>query len=219
MFRIKICGVTSLADARAAIDAGADVIGLNFYAGSPRFVSVDLACRITAEISRAIGVFVNSSADEINDVAHRVGLQAVQLHGDEGPGLLADIDPNVPVIRACSIGEGGLRSVGQYLDECRFAGRAPAAVLVDAAVQGQFGGTGRTANWAEIVTHRRQLAGLPLALAGGLKPENIRAAIHTVRPDAVDVASGVESSPGVKDPAKIRAFVQAAVAAFAAIET
>ena len=214
MFRIKICGVTSLADARAALEAGADVIGLNFYQKSPRYVSVDQAKLITSEISRAVGVFVNSSAAEINRIARDVGLEAVQLHGDEPPGLLAELDTKLPIIRARSLDERGISGIAHDLGNCRAAGRTPSALLVDAAVQGQYGGTGQMTNWEELVNHSQLLGGVPLALAGGLKAENVAGAILTVRPHAVDVASGVESSPGVKNFAQMQAFVRNAQQAF-----
>ena len=143
MFRIKICGVTSVADAQRAFDAGADAIGLNFYPGSSRFVSVEKARSITTKISSAIGVFVNSTAAEINQIASEVALQGVQLHGDEPPGLLAEIDPALVLVRAYTLGSHGLAGIAESLNACRRAGRMPAAVLIDAAVEGQFGGTGQ----------------------------------------------------------------------------
>ncbi len=218
MFRIKICGVTSVADAQRAFDAGADAIGLNFYPGSSRFVSVEKARSITTEISSAIGVFVNSTADEINQIASEVALQGVQLHGDEPPGLLAEIDPALVLVRAYTLGSHGLAGIAESLNACRRAGRMPAAVLIDAAVEGQFGGTGQTADWEQLNDYPRHLGEIPLALAGGLNPKNIGAAIRKVQPHAVDVASGVESSPGVKDPVKLRSFINAAQAAYEEIK-
>lgn len=216
-FRIKICGITSVDDARAAIDAGADAIGLNFYPNSQRFIGRDLeAAGISLETrmkgNRAVnvvGVFVNSAGDVIRKHIDRDGLDVIQLHGDESPECIASFR-RIPVIRARRMDDRGVASIAEDLAACEAAGRLPDAVLVDAMTPGRYGGTGETVSWAGLADHPKWLGDVPLILAGGLTPENVAEAIRIVRPAGVDVASGVESSPGVKDYAKMRAFVQAA---------
>jgi phosphoribosylanthranilate isomerase len=210
-FRVKICGITRPEDASMAAGAGADAIGLNFYPGSPRCVTLEQAQAIAAAMPAGVarvGVFVNADLAEMRRIADSVPLDYVQLHGDEPPQAIAALD--VPVIRAFRCGSAGLMPVGLYLEACRQAGRLPAAVLIDAYAPGAFGGTGQTLDWPALAAGREHLAGLPLILAGGLTAENVAAAIAAARPDGVDTASGVESSPGVKDAARVRAFVAAA---------
>ncbi len=218
MFRIKICGIKTLADARAAVDAGANAIGLNFYEKSPRYVSMDVAAGIAGAMPgdvTVIGVFVNSSAERMNCVASSVGLHAFQLHGDEPPALLGELNGDCRIVRARRWSERGLQDVADDLQACfELGGRRADAVLLDAAVTGQFGGTGSTLPWAALKDYQQWLGKTPLILAGGLNPENVVEAIHTVRPGGVDVASGVECSPGVKDALKLRSFIQAAGSAF-----
>jgi len=214
MFRIKICGVTTADDARAAVQLGAEMVGLNFYAESARYISPEQAQVISAQIPQTTGVFVNASAEEINQIAERVGLDWVQLHGDEPPEMLADICSDLPVIRVHCLGKRGARAIVDDLEACRAKGRRPDAVLLDATVAGQYGGTGKTADWAALKNYRDWLGEVPLILAGGLRAENVGQAIAAVLPDAVDTASGVESSPGVKGAAKMQAFCEAAQAAF-----
>lgn len=222
MFRIKICGLTDPEDAQAAVEAGADAIGLNFYAKSPRVVSVDRAIEIVHEenlIAQRVGVFVNHGPDEINRVAAAVGLAWVQLHGNESPQQISQIEPHVKVIRVYRIDDTDDPEpmVVADLERCAAAGRAPDAVLIDAATAGEFGGTGVTTNWAGIVDHRRWLGTTPLILAGGLTASNVADAIALVQPSAVDVASGVEDRPGRKSVTKMRAFVDAASEGFESI--
>ncbi|NOZ41131.1 MAG: phosphoribosylanthranilate isomerase [Planctomycetes bacterium] len=214
MFRIKICGVTTVDDACAAVQLGAEMIGLNFYAKSPRYVSPEQAQVIAAEIPQTTGVFVNASAEEINGIAKSVGLDWVQLHGDEPPELLADLRSDLPIIRVRCLDERGVGAIADDLEACRTRGREPAAYLVDATVPGQYGGTGKTADWAALKNYRDWLGEIPLILAGGLIAENVAEAIAVVRPDAVDTASGVESEPGVKDAGKMQTFCEASAAAF-----
>jgi len=219
VFRIKICGVTTVDDARAAVQSGAEMIGLNFYADSPRYVSPEQAQAIaseaiTAEISQTTGVFVNASAEKINGIAERVELDWVQLHGNEPPEMLADIRSDLPIIRVYCLGERGVKAIVDDFEACRTQGRKPDVVLVDATVAGQYGGTGKTADWAALENYRDWLGDIPLILAGGLRAENVAEAISVVQPAAVDTASGVESSPGVKDAAKMQAFCAAAKRAF-----
>jgi phosphoribosylanthranilate isomerase len=218
MFRIKICGVTNIADARAAADAGADAIGLNFFSESRRCVDVESARQIAATIPAGVtkvGVFVNHDANDVIRTVERVGLDAVQLHGDEPPEYLSRIPRNVPILRAFHCRSEGLAPLVGYLDNCRRLGRLPDAVLVDADAGADFGGKGQLADWALISRDRAALSHLPLILAGGLDPQNVAGAIASLHPDAVDVASGVESAPGRKDHDRIVDFVAAARAAFA----
>ncbi len=222
MFRIKICGITNVADALAAADAGADAVGLNFYGKSRRCVGVELARQIAAALPAGlakVGVFVNHDADQIAEAVDQAGLDAVQLHGDEPPALLARLPKRVSVIRAHRCGPKGLASLVRYLDECRAGGRMPAAVLVDADGGTDFGGSGELADWAQIDRERQAVGDLPLILAGGLTPENVAAAVAAVRPHGVDVASGVECQPGRKDHALVARFVTAARMALARIDS
>lgn len=215
MFRIKICGVTTVEDASTAVHLGADMIGLNFYSGSPRFVSPAQAEAIAAAVPLTTGVFVNENAEQVNQIAEEVGLDWIQLHGDEPPELLAEIRGNLPIIRVCCLDERGLAAIAEDLEACRKNGREPDAILIDATAAGQYGGTGKTADWPALENYRQWLGEVPLILAGGLKPDNVAAAIAAVAPTAVDTASGVESEPGMKDPAKMRSFIKAAKSAFA----
>lgn len=194
------------------------------------------------------GVFVNSSQEDIFHVSAQAMATAFQLHGDEPPALNAslrrfcDFSSNHPtiqpwwlkllsrvsgaavaptaffLIRAFRSASADLASIQRYLAECESLGGLPHAVLLDAHSTTSYGGTGQTLDWKAIAQERDKLLGLPLILAGGLTPDNVAQAIATARPDAVDVASGVESSPGRKDAAKIRDFVAAAKAAFAALD-
>lgn len=217
MFRIKICGITNLNDALAAVDAGADAVGLNFFSKSRRFVDIGTAREIVAALPTGVskvGVFVNHEAGEIAEILKHVELDFVQLHGDEPPTLLGQLPKNVGIVRAFRGGKEGLVKVSRYLDECRFLGRLPDAVLIDADAGTQFGGTGLLADWTLIAEQRAALAGLPLLLAGGLTPDNVAEAIAAVRPDGVDVASGVEREPGLKDKDLVTRFIAVARNAF-----
>jgi phosphoribosylanthranilate isomerase len=216
MFRVKICGITNVGDARVATDAGADAIGLNFYSASPRFCGIEQARAISQNMPQSVckvGVFVNATPAEIRATFDTAGLDAVQLHGDESPELLRELR-GLPVIRAFRVGRA-LAPVGGYLQACHRLACVPRMVLVDTLKPGQYGGTGATLDWRVLQGNRQVLQGVPLVLAGGLKPSNVVAAIAAVRPWAVDTASGVESSPGKKSPALVREFVEAAQAGFA----
>ncbi len=217
-FRIKICGITNLDDARAAVEAGADAIGLNFFSKSRRFVDPQRAQQIAEQTPagvRKVGIFVNFDAEQIVDTMERVGLDAVQLHGDEPPVLVARLPTQIRIIRAYRCGRDGLAPLARYLEECCELGRMPDATLIDADTGTDFGGSGQLADWALIQRQRELLAGLPLILAGGLTPDNVAAAIMAVTPDGVDVASGVEREPGRKDAELVLRFVDAARDAFA----
>lgn len=226
MFRIKICGITNEADALAAAHAGADTIGLNFYPKSPRFIEPEIAWTILTAVPPQlgrVGVVVNENTETVNRLLLKLGsilpsgLQAIQLHGDEPPEILREIRAK-HLIRARRFTEEGIAAIAADLEACDKMRRLPDAVLVDAATPGRYGGTGTTVSWSGLADYRRWLHNVPLILAGGLTPENVAEAIRIVRPHGVDVASGVESSPGKKDHAKVRDFVAAAREAFAGLE-
>ncbi len=204
MTRIKICGMTTVQDAVLAVEAGADAIGLIFWPGSRRAVDVERAQAITRALPplvSTVGVFVDATPDYVRSVADAVGLSAVQLHGSEVVDDWARFPR--PVLKA-------LRVEHYAASPWR---TARAAILVDAHDPVTVGGTGRTIDWQAA---RGIAATRPLVLAGGLNPENVADAVTTVRPWGVDVASGVEQAPGVKDGGRVRAFVQAVRAADAA---
>jgi phosphoribosylanthranilate isomerase len=218
MFRIKICGIRNVNDAQVAARAGADAIGLNFFKKSRRFVEPPIAREIAAALPEGVikvGVFVNHGPAEIAAIVNQVQLDCVQLHGDEPPKILAEIPTGVRIIRAYRCGAQGLSELARYLTECKLHGRVPDAVLIDADAGGEFGGTGHIADWSRITNERDTLAGIPLILAGGLTPDNVAAAIAAVRPDGVDVASGVENEAALKDQELVSRFVDAARRAFA----
>jgi phosphoribosylanthranilate isomerase len=205
-------------DAQLAALAGADAVGLNFYDQSPRHVDLEEAERIVKVLPprvTKVGVFVNALADDITRIAGQLRLDMVQLHGDEPPEMLARLTDR-PVLRAFRVGENGVASIEQYLEQCAATHR-PAAILVDASHGYLYGGTGKTVDWQSLAAQRARLQGLPLILAGGLTPFNVAEAIALVQPDAVDTASGVESEQGHKDPILVRAFVTSARRAFAAL--
>ena len=196
MTRVKICGVTRVADALHAARAGADAIGLNFYPRSPRCVSVETAAEIAAALPdgiQTVGVFVDADRDRIADVAERVGLDGIQFHGDEPPELCRGW--NRTTIKAVRVdGPRALAAAAEFPVDY---------VLADAHVVGQHGGTGRRVplEWLVGVPNER------LILAGGLTPETVAEAVRAVHPAMVDVASGVESAPGIKDPEKVERFI------------
>ncbi len=217
MFRVKICGITSIDDALAAADAGADAIGLNFFRESRRFVDAEIARRIVAALPSAVlkvGVFVNHSTSEIAEMIDEVNINVVQLHGDEPQDLIARLPQDVRVVRSCRGSADGFEKLSRSLEHGRLLGRLPHAVLIDADSPTDFGGTAQLADWQLIAQRRVALAGLPLILAGGLTPNNVSAAIVAVRPSGVDVASGVERQPGMKDHDLMAKFVAAAREAF-----
>ena len=210
MFRIKICGLTTVDDALSAVSAGADAIGLNFVPSSPRFIDEETAERIVLALPKEVakvGVFANSPSRDVAICFDRLGLDLIQLHGSEPPAYLAELDGR-PVMKAFRGAETLPQRVADFTGLCLNRACSPRAVLVDAiGGSGQLGGTGQLADWNEASKYAG-IDGLPpLVLAGGLKPENIAAAIRAVRPTAVDTASGVESSPGRKDAAKLKSFV------------
>jgi phosphoribosylanthranilate isomerase len=200
MTKIKICGIKTESDALAAMEAGADLIGFNFYPKSPRYIGVG-RCRDIMSVIRqhgrviCVGVFVNASVADIRAAIDTCGLPLAQLHGDETPEMLRALGG-----RAFK----AFRGIPSSLEE--FARKDAPAFLVDASVKGEYGGTGVTADWDGAA---RLASDYSLLLAGGLTPENVAYAVRQVRPWGVDVASGVEFAPGEKDANKMKAFVRA----------
>lgn len=206
---VKICGVRDEANAQAVAACRPDAIGLNFYSGSVRCVCPDVAARIVRQLPSGIepvGVFVNHTEDEIRTICTACGIQIVQLHGDEPPALIDALRP-LQVIRALRIRED---REAKALDGLRVMQPGVVrACLVEPYVDGSYGGTGRQAPWEWLASAWRT-EWPPLILAGGLRADNVAQAVRLVRPWGVDVAGGVESAPGIKDPALVAAFVAAA---------
>ena len=215
--RIKICGITNADDAAAVAAAGADAIGLNFYPKSPRHLEPEQVPPILEAVPPGVvkvGLFVNAPVEFVCQTFDQLELDLVQLHGDEPPEYLATLGDR-PVIKAFRPGPEGLGPIQDYLRRCEAEGCRPRLVLIDACRPGHYGGTGQVADWSALAEYAPSPTFPPMVLAGGLTPENVAEAIRTVRPAAVDTASGVESSPGRKDPARVAAFVRAAREAFA----
>ncbi len=220
MFKIKICGINSLKDAQLVGLAGADAVGFNFYDQSPRFVDVETAEKLLKVLRpgvERVGLFVNSTPEDIARIAAQLGLNYIQLHGDEPAEILGDL-PELPIIRAIRFGANGASDVSSFLTSCG-SGRRPDAILIDAQKPGEYGGTGEVADWHAVALARNTLEGIPLVLAGGLTPFNVAEAIATVKPDAVDTASGVETVKASKDPMLVRAFANTAKKAFSELES
>jgi len=201
MIRVKICGITNAADALAAVEAGANLIGFNFYAKSPRHITEAEAAKIRRQLPKkveAVGIFVNAPVTEVIALCKSLKLDAAQLHGDESAAVVSEIASVAPVIKAFRVEpDFRLETLGEYPEAFAF--------LFDAAHTGQYGGTGHATDWDVA---RRAAASHRIILAGGLKVENVAAAVRIVRPYAVDVASGVESKPGKKDHDLLREFIQ-----------
>jgi phosphoribosylanthranilate isomerase len=202
--RVKICGITNPADAERAAALGADWIGLNFYPKSPRYIDMAAAKLIvqgTPASVEPVALFVNEATDQMDRVADALAIRTIQVHGEQSD-LEAWQDRRW--FRALSVRDANdLRAIEARLATFR---TPPAALLIDAHVPGMFGGTGQVAPWHLLGDFQ---PGVPIILAGGLTPDNVAAAIRIVRPYAVDVASGVESSPGKKDLDKMRRFMDA----------
>jgi phosphoribosylanthranilate isomerase len=201
--RIKICGITTHADAEHAVASGVWAIGLNFWPRSARRCDPGTAAEIAAAVKRrveVVGVFVNPTLEHVAATAESVGLTMVQLHGDEGPAFCAETARRTgcKVIKAARVHSGAdIQALGPFHVDYH---------LLDSHVAGERGGTGETFAWDLARMHRGRV---PLILSGGLTPENVAGAIAAVRPFAVDVASGVESEPGRKDPARVAALIEA----------
>jgi phosphoribosylanthranilate isomerase len=201
--KIKFCGLTNLADAELAAAAGAWAIGLIFWPSSPRRCDVGAAVEIAAALKRRVevaGVFFNATLDHVAEVADAVGLTMLQLHGDEGPVYCGEAARRTgcKVIKAARVHSGAdVQALASFHTDYH---------LLDSYMAGVPGGTGETFEWEIARTHRGRL---PVILSGGLNPDNVADAIAAVHPYAVDVASGVELSPGRKDPQKLQAFADA----------
>lgn len=240
---IKICGITRGEDALAVQQAGADAIGLNFYSGSKRYVSVEAARGIVRAINAPevvdsvshtdsavvdkeigqtndrtaanmdlVGVFVNAAPESVVETVGQVGLTVVQFHGDETPaeiGRFHQLLPQIPIVRAVRINRECIATVTRSLQEL-MGQVSVTAVLVDALVSGQFGGTGHTVDSELFIKLREQLLHPRLILAGGLNAENVGELIRTANPWGVDTASGVETQPGIKDQLRVQKFVESA---------
>lgn len=197
--RVKICGTTSLKDALLAVESGADAVGFIFHKESPRNISQKDVKEIVAQLPpfvESIGVFVNETSDKINRIAEQCRLTAVQLHGEESPAFCRRIKRRV--VKAVRVKDAeSLKGMSDF-DVSGF--------LLDAYNEESRGGTGRVFDWNLALRAKKQG---PVIIAGGLNPYNVYTAIHRVKPYGVDVCSGVEKSPGVKDPEKISEFIKA----------
>lgn len=201
MVRVKICGITKPEDAKLAAELGAHALGLNFHPESPRSVTPAAAAELVRRFPPfvvPVGIFVNWEDSAVLALCKALRLSAAQLHGDESTRVVDRVARHLIVIKALRAGQGSAAPDFSHY-------RSASAFLLDSAAGGQYGGTGTTGNWhiarTAAQSHR-------LILAGGLTPENVAEAIRIVRPYAVDVASGVESRPGKKDPAKLRSFFE-----------
>ncbi|HEX3716789.1 MAG TPA: phosphoribosylanthranilate isomerase [Verrucomicrobiae bacterium] len=199
--KVKICGVTSVGDAQIAAESGADAIGLMFYAGSPRHISSETAQEIARNLPLSVirvGVFVDPEPSEVFAAIQACGLNVLQFHGAETPEFCRQF--GIMTMKAFRIRDAeSLAPVSSFNTD---------AFLLDSHVSGKAGGTGEKFNW-DLAVEAKKL-GRPVFLAGGLTPENVAEALRAVQPYGVDVSSGVEISPGKKDPGKIRAFIAAA---------
>lgn len=229
-FHVKICGITRIEDAFAVQGAGGDAIGLNFYSQSKRYIDVEDAAALVSEfrgqstrekhnacayqVPKVFGVFVNASPEEILEIHQRVELDGIQLHGDEPPELLPHLKRELadfgrpPVLKAIHVQNhettADFSDAIQLIQE--WASHGIDGVLLDAVAPGEYGGTGITIDWNAVVSIRRELK-IPITLAGGLTPDNVSEAIRLTKVSSVDVASGVETKPGIKDRDLVAVFV------------
>ena len=201
MTRVKVCGITRLEDAELAVELGAWALGFILWERSPRAADPAVAggiARVMRRRAELVGVFVNPALDELAQAADTLGLTHLQLHGDEGPAFCTEAGRRTgcKVVKAARIATGAdLQALERFRTDFH---------LLDTRVEGLRGGSGRAWDW-ELASHRRSK--IPAILSGGLTPDNVAVGIATVGPYAVDVASGVEASPGIKDPAKLEAFL------------
>jgi len=201
--RVKICGLTRAEDALLAEQLGAAMLGFIFYPGSKRFIAPDAAASITPQLkAMTVGVFVNQT-DDVLATAAKANLSAVQLHGDETPQMLEEIRKDFGGLIIRALRPKTPADLEVIVD---YQGIAD-LILIDAASAGQYGGTGEVGDWQLAIAAKEY--GLPVILAGGLNPGNIAAAAKTVQPYALDLSSGVEASPGIKDPEKLKALFSA----------
>jgi phosphoribosylanthranilate isomerase len=202
--KVKICGITNVEDALAAVEAGADAIGFVFHHGSPRRVTADVIKRIIAQVPPfvlPVGVFVNEDIKIVRDLMDDCGLAIAQLHGDEAAAYCDLLGR--PVLKAIRLKDrGSLLSLAEYTGRSRVRG-----FVLDAFSAVSYGGTGQVTDWSLAAEAAKTV---PVVLAGGLTPANVAEAVQRVKPYGVDVSSGVESRPGRKDHEKIRAFIKAA---------
>ena len=206
--RIKICGITRQEDAQYAARLGVDAIGLVFYDSSPRNIAIDQACAVVDSLPpfvTRVGLFVDAKPEQISLVLEKVGLDLLQFHGDESPEDCEGY--NRPYIKAIRMRDG----IDLPTEASRFA--SASGLLLDAYQPGVPGGTGESFEWSRVPQDIQQTTGKSIILAGGLSPANVGEAISMVKPYAVDVSGGVESEKGVKDHAKMTAFVEAVRAA------
>ena len=211
MTRVKICGITRLEDAELAASLGAWALGFILWPGSSRHVEEAVAAGIARRVRRQaelVGVFVNPTLDEVARAVDVIGLTHVQLHGEEGPSFATETArrTGAKVIKAARVGGlADLQSLERFRTDLH---------LLDASVEGARGGTGRSWDW-KLAAQRRSK--IPMVLSGGLTPENVAEGVAALHPYAVDVASGVEAEPGIKDPAKVEAFLAVASPARASV--
>ena len=207
-FQIKICGITNPTDALKACEFGADAIGLNFYAKSLRSVTTaaakELVDQLPSDLTK-VGVFVNEAANTVNEICTECRLDYAQLHGDESPDLIQDL--SFKAIRAIRVSnyETAKNEINDWIT------KGITAVLLDAAAGRQYGGTGKQLDWEPISDLQLDV---PLILAGGLNCDNVSRAISVAKPNAVDVASGIEKFPGSKDHGQMQAFISSAIDGF-----
>jgi phosphoribosylanthranilate isomerase len=197
VIRVKICGITRVEDALAAAQAGADAIGLVFVERSPRHVELAMAasiCRVLPPFVSRVGLFMNAEAERVHEALAETGLDWLQFHGQEGPDYCRQF--RRPWIKAIAMGEAEIPDVERFAQAD--------ALLLDSHGSGQQGGSGKTFDWSRVPELRR-----PWVLAGGLNPDNVAAACQQLRPDAVDVSSGVETRPGIKSDKLMNEFIKA----------
>lgn len=213
---VKICGIRDVETAEIAVDAGANALGLNFYAPSPRSITAETAADIVDLLpshATPIGLFVNHTIAQIEQIMETAGLETLQLHGDETPEFLAEISeihPEWNIIWARRVNENNIADLDNDLRECQSLGVKLFGCLLDPKVDGAYGGTGETLSWKLVNRHYDQTTNPPLILAGGLTPDNVAEAVNSVHPWGVDVASGVEIEKGIKDADLIREFIETA---------
>ncbi len=224
--KLKYCGLTRTVDVDAAIACGVDAIGLNFYPPSPRSVETELARQLTLTVAKramVVGVFVNMSPEDVGQIVLACDLDCVQLHGDETPEWMNHA-ASVPALRGISVIKAvawrGIPEDQEIVNQWRlgvdrhqendFQNRPRfLGFLVDSFDPIQRGGTGKTARWDLLYPRPTEFQGVPILLAGGIKPENVAESLRIAKPEGIDVASGIESAPGIKDHEKMRAVAKA----------